>query len=70
VVPHLTITDGASEAIAAQAQADVARHLPLKAVVSAVTLVAFDGLAWVRQNEFMLGPERAAQEPPSRPPDH
>jgi hypothetical protein len=62
VIPHLTITDGASDAIAAQAQADVAQYLPMKAAVFAVTLVAFDGHAWVRQHEFALGHELAAPE--------
>ena len=70
VIPHLTITDGASEAIAAQAQADVAAQLPLKAVVSAVTLVVFDGYGWFVKNEFMLRPARATQEPPLRPTHH
>jgi 2'-5' RNA ligase len=62
VIPHLTITDGASEAVAAQAQADVGRYLPLEAAISAVTLVVFDGRAWVRQHEFTLGPALAPRE--------
>lgn len=60
VIPHLTITDGASEQIVAQAQADIAQHLPLKAMISAVALMAFDGNNWVCRHEFALGRELAA----------
>jgi 2'-5' RNA ligase len=60
VIPHLTITDGASEQIAAQAQADVAPHLPLKAMISAIALMAFDGRRWRCRQEFALGRERSA----------
>jgi 2'-5' RNA ligase len=55
VIPHLTITDGASEQIEEQAQAEIAPHLPLKAVLASVALMAFDGKNWVCRREFFLG---------------
>ncbi len=57
VIPHLTVTDGASEHVVARAQADIAPHLPLKATISAIALMAFDGSRWVRRREFSLGRE-------------
>ena len=60
VIPHLTITDGASEQIVAQAQADIAPHLPPKAMISVIALMAFDGNGWVCQHEFELGSDLAS----------
>jgi 2'-5' RNA ligase len=61
VIPHLTVTDGADDDVAARACADVAQSLPLQAKVSKVTLVVFNGQAWVRRHEFALG-SRTNQE--------
>jgi 2'-5' RNA ligase len=54
VIPHLTITDGASEQVVEQAQTDIAPHLPLKAMISAIALMAFDGSGWFCRHEFAL----------------
>lgn len=58
VIPHLTVTDGAGEQIEAQAQAEIAPHLPLKAVVATLALMAFDGNNWVCRHEFALRDRR------------
>ena len=60
VIPHLTVTDGASEQIVAQAQADIAPHLPLEALISTIALMAFDGNRWVCRQEFALSRELTA----------
>lgn len=60
VIPHLTITDGADEHTVAQARADIAQHLPMRTVISAISLMAFDGDRWSCRHDFPLGGELAA----------
>lgn len=55
VVPHLTVTDGAGDADAERARASVLQHLPLRARVAFLSLMAFDGSTWVVEQRFALG---------------
>jgi 2'-5' RNA ligase len=55
VIPHLTITDGANDLVVAQSRAEISRHLPLKATISSIALMAFDGNRWVCRHAFTLG---------------
>jgi len=58
VIPHLTITDGANEQVMVRARTDITPHLPLKAKISAIALMAFDGSGWVCRHEFALRDRR------------
>jgi 2'-5' RNA ligase len=66
VIPHLTITDGASEQVVARAQAEIAPQLPIRATISAIALMAFGGTRWVHRHGFALGGARDAGEPAPR----
>jgi hypothetical protein len=80
VIPHLTITDGASEDIAVQARADVELYLPIEATVSKVKtgsglrliLASFRSGSQVlrpgssRSDDAALGTGRRIPRPPAR----
>jgi len=51
---HLTVTDGADAATTDAADEAVTRGLPLRAVISAVSLIVFDGVRWVERDAFTL----------------
>jgi 2'-5' RNA ligase len=52
VTPHLTVVQGIDPALMDRITDDLRPHLPFEAVMRAMSLVAFDGAAWVRGDEF------------------
>ncbi|MFF9063827.1 2'-5' RNA ligase family protein [Streptomyces sp. NPDC014891] len=57
VVPHLTVAQGEDDAFPAAGEADFAPGLPFSSHVSAVELIAHDGVEWrVRETFPLAGP--------------
>ncbi|MGH3812982.1 MAG: 2'-5' RNA ligase family protein [Pseudonocardiaceae bacterium] len=59
-VPHLTITHGASRREAAEAEADVAAHLPFTCAIHEAWLIRFNGTRWTCWESLPLGAVRPA----------
>ena len=55
VVPHLTVADGVSEEILAEAERNVAAGLPITARIAEAWLIVFDGERWARRASLPLG---------------
>ncbi|MGW1558885.1 2'-5' RNA ligase family protein [Streptomyces sp. NPDC002144] len=54
-VPHLTVAQTHDESVLAEADPELAAHLPVAARVTSVDLVVFDGTGWRQRAAFALG---------------
>ncbi|MGH8827103.1 MAG: 2'-5' RNA ligase family protein [Jiangellaceae bacterium] len=55
VVPHLTVAQSSDHEILDRIERVVTARLAVRATVSTVSLIGFDGHRWNRQHEFRLG---------------